>query len=180
MLESTPKSITAGDSAEWVITLSDYPAPTWDLTYALVSSTSQILITSLQYEATTSHIIRLTTSTTSAYQAGDYSYQLYASDGTDRYIVESGQITVRPNYADASSGYDARSFAKRALDAIEAVIESRASQSQLEYSIAGRQLKYIPPADLLLLRDRFRTEYNAELAKIHGRNKFGAVKVRFK
>ena len=50
------------------------------------------------------------------------------------------------------------SHAQTVLDAIEAVIENRASLDQQSYTIAGRRLDRMPIADLLMLRDRYKAE----------------------
>jgi hypothetical protein len=48
------------------------------------------------------------------------------------------------------------------LEAIEAVLEGRASSEVAQYEIAGRSLRYIEPAQLLKLRDRYRAEVARE------------------
>ena len=42
------------------------------------------------------------------------------------------------------------------------MLERRASEAHLEYEIAGRRLRFIPIAELLALRDRYRMEVRAE------------------
>lgn len=180
---STPTQITAGDTAEWLLSLTDYPASSWMLTYYLVKDGAQVSFSGSQYGSGDTHHIDNAAATTAEWEAGTYSYRATVSDGTDRHTVEEGTIEVLPNFATATTGYDDRSFAKKALDAIEAVLLGRASQAQLEYSIAGRQLKFIPPADLMDLRDRYWAEYRAEEAakteKRTGKSRFGSVQVRF-
>jgi hypothetical protein len=179
----TPSKIIAGDTAEWLISLADYPASIWTLTYTLVKDGVQITFSGSQYSSTETHHINNSASATEGWIDGLYSYRATVSDGADRYTVEDGTIEILPNFATAAIGYDDRSFAKKALDAVEAVLLGRASQAQLEYSIAGRQLKFIPPAELMDLRDRYRSEYRAEEAKKleirTGKSRFGSVQVRF-
>jgi hypothetical protein len=179
----TPSRIIAGDTAEWLIALTDYPAPAWTLKYVLVKDGKQIVITASQYGSTTTHHIDVSATTTDDWPEGEYSYRATVSDGIDRYSVESGTIEIVADFASATTGYDDRSFAKKALDAIEAVILGRASHAQLEYTIAGRQLKFIPPSELMDLRDRFRVEYRAEESAKQstktGKSRWGQVKVRF-
>ena len=59
----------------------------------------------------------------------------------------------------------------------------RASQAQQEYTIAGRQLKFMTLDELLNARNRFRSEYRAEEATKKtaktGKSRFGQVQVRF-
>ena len=65
---------------------------------------------------------------------------------------------------------DPRSHAKITLDAVEAVIEGRATKDQENYSIAGRSACRTPVADLLSLRDYYRTEFLRE-QRVERRNK---------
>lgn len=101
---------------------------------------------------------------TAAYIAGDYQWQITATKATDRYTIATGFVTLLDNIAGRSALYDNRSHAKKVLDAIEAVIEGRASQEQQSYTIAGRSLEYTSLPDLLKLRATYKTEYENELA----------------
>lgn len=102
-------------------------------------------------------------STTGNYIAGDYKYAIQMTTLTERYTVEEGTVTVKPYLYGVSSTGDSRSHVKKVLDAIEAVLENRASLDQMKYQIAGRSLDRMPIKDLLYLRDRYRTEYKREL-----------------
>ena len=184
----TPSKITAGDSPEWLIALPDYPATDWMLHYSLVKSGKTITIDGAQYEGGITHYISIDSETSAEYTAGVYSYQAYVtqSEGetiTAKHVVERGTIEILPDFSALASGYDDRSFAKTCLDNIEAVIEGRASQAQQEYTIAGRQLKFMTLDELLNARNRFRSEYRAEEATKKtaktGKSRFGQVQVRF-
>jgi len=178
-----PSLITAGDTVEWQRQdLTDYlPADGWALSYSLINSTGKITI-----NAGTSgegYLVSLSAAVTAAYTAGVYSWQAYATNSGDskRVVVDSGTMEIAPNFS-AMANYDSRSHAKKVLDAIEAVIEGRASVDQESYAIMGRQLKRTPMADLLKLRDRYSALYlaevNAENAKT-GKGKKNKLKVRF-
>ena len=68
------------------------------------------------------------------------------------------------------------------MDNIEAVLENRATQDQMSYSIAGRSLSRMSVDDLLTFRDRYKTEYNEEIkrARIKNNQDTGnTIKVRF-
>lgn len=180
---NTPSKITAGDTLEWAISLAEYPSPGWVLSYALVKTGTKISFSGSQYGTSQDHHILVAKATSAAWLAGKYSYQASVTDGTTRKIIENGTIEIIPDFAQASTGYDDRTFAKRSLDNIEAVIENRATQAQQEYAIAGRQLKFIAPTDLLFLRDRFLAEYRAQerskRSKISGSSRFGQVQTYF-
>jgi|TARA_Y100000310_G_scaffold16994_1_gene16881 hypothetical protein len=82
----------------------------------------------------------------------------------ERYLVWSGRIKVLVNLEASGSGYDGRTHVKKVLDAIEAVLESRASKEVLESNVEGVALKRIPHAELLELREKYLGYYKHELA----------------
>lgn len=178
-----PSLVTAGDTIQWARQdLSDYlPADGWALSYVLINSAAKITIAATT--SGTGYAVTVSAATSAAYTAGVYSWQAYVTNsGTSQRVkVDSGHIEILPNFA-ALSTYDARTHAKKVLDAIEAVIEGRASVDQESYAIMGRQLRRTPMADLLKLRDRYRTLYlaevNAENAK-NGKGRKNRIKVRF-
>lgn len=169
-----PSIITAGDTISWRRSLADYPAPTWVLTYALVNAAGKISITAAADG--TDHLVSVAAATTAGYTAGTYRWQAYVTNGSQRVTVGSGEVTIKPNFA-AATTLDSRSHVKKVLDAIEAVIEGRASIDQEEYTIANRSLKRTPIAELLRLRQHYKTFYvqeqNAEKVAqgLFGKNK---------
>lgn len=92
--------------------------------------------------------------------AGQYTWVLEASAAGERFVVDRGRCTV---YADPSTtGTDLRSHARIVLEAIQAVIENRATKDQASYTIAGRSLSRTPLPDLLMLLDRYKNEVHHE------------------
>lgn len=72
--------------------------------------------------------------------------------------------------------------AQKVLAAIEAVLENRATQDQDSLSIGNRQLRRTPIADLLLLRDKYKSEVAIENNRsliASGRKTRNRIKVRF-
>lgn len=115
---------------------------------------------------------------TADWASGDYWYSIRATDGTDVIEVESGQITIKPDLASITEPHDGRNHVQRMLDAIEAVLEKRATIDQERYRINNRELYRTPIGELLKLRDRYR----AELARMRrGAGLFDqTVRVRFR
>lgn len=181
---TTPSKLTAGVTAEWLRSLAGYPAPDWQLTYNLVRPGAVIAIAAVRYAGTETHHIRVSPSEAATWTPGIYSFQASVSDGANRHIVEQGAIEILADFASMTEGHDGRSFAKRCLDNIEAVLEKRASQAQLEYSIAGRMLKFITHEELMKMRNEYLVEYRAECRRDRsrktGRSLIGRVKVRFR
>ena len=177
-LTVVPKTITAGDSIDWLITLDDYPASdSWVLTYYLVNSSAQITLAAIA--SGDDHAITKTAAGTAAYSPGDYAYQGYVAKGTDRWLVESGLITVLPNFATQTTGYDARNEFRIIADAIIAVQQSKATKDQLAYSVAGRSISRMSPAELTQWYEWADRKASRLEAIAKGRNNSGIIKVTF-
>ena len=131
-------------------------------------------------ESATAYTISVPDSTTVSYTKGDYTWQEYISNATDRIVLNTGFVTLEPNLdADTS---DPRSFWAKVLDAIEATIENRASIDQSSMSIAGRSLSRMTIDELLTLRDRARFETGKEINKARiakGLGNSSTIKARF-
>ena len=156
-----PLSIRVGDSAEWRLSLVDYPASAgWGVSYTLVKAGDKITIESAA--DADDHVIHPTPTQSARWTAGQYAWQCRVSNGTDARTIRTGTIEILPDFAALStSGMDARTHARRTLDALEAWIETH-DNTVAEFEIAGRRMKSISIADLLLLRDRYRREVRAE------------------
>ena len=154
-----PTEIRAGDSVKWTRSLSDYPASTWTLSYALRGPGEIDITASADGD---DHSVSELPATTAGWTEGIYNWVAKVTDGTDTYTIDEGTVEILEDLAAVTGAYDGRSHAKKVLDAIEAVIEGRASQDQMSYTIAGRSLARTPIPDLLKLRDRYRAEYAQE------------------
>jgi len=156
-----PSTVNAGDTWRWTRSLADYPASAgWALSYVLINAAAKITINAAA--SGDDHAVTVSAATTAGYAAGTYDWRARVSKAGEVYTVGEGRITVRNAYA--ASTFDARSHARKTLDNIEAVIEGRATSATLEYQIAGRSMKYIPMAELLTLRDKYRAEVKGEEA----------------
>ena len=163
ILTEEPTEITAGDTVTWKISLSDFLASdSWVLTYALVKTNKLIEITASADGD--DHLVEELPTTTADWDPGIYHYQAYVTKGTERYQVGEGTIEVLEDFA-ASTGYDNRSHAKKVLDAIEALLEGKADQDQLSYSIGGRSLSRFSWDELISARNTYRSMYVAEERK---------------
>lgn len=157
--QTEPTEITAGDTVQWTRLAGDYPSPAWDVSYILINSTSKITIDAT--DSGSDHLVSVDAATSTGYAAGLYQWQCYATNGVQRATIDTGEILIKPNFF-AVSTLDTRSITKRTLDAIEAVLEKRASTDQEMYAIAGRQLKRTPMPDLIMLRDKYKSMYMNE------------------
>lgn len=170
-----PEFLVAGDRWAWKRTdlVSDYPTDTYALTYEFHEDSGgggshRFTVTAV--ETTDAYIVEVSHSTTDSYMAGDYHWDAYITRSSDseRLIVDKGRTRIDVDLATSTA--DVRSHAKKVLDAIEAVIENRATIDQSSFSIAGRSLSRMSPDELMEFRNRYRAEYNQELKKAKIRN----------
>ena len=127
------------------------------------------------------HRISVAAGETSGWAGGLYAVSVRVASGADLVEVESGQVTVTADLATAEGVFDPRSHAQRMLDAIEAVLEKRATLDQQSYTIAGRSLVRTPIVELKALRDEYRREVGRLNADGKPRRLLGRrITVRFK
>ena len=182
-----PAKLVAGDRFTWRRDdlANDYPIGTFALTYEFHEDSGgggnkKFTITATEADST--YYIEVGSSTTASYETGDYIWEAYITRSADseRIMVDSGRTEITTNLANTSA--DLRSHAKIVLDAIEAVIENRASMDQSSMSIAGRSLSRMSIDDLMTFRDRYKAEYLKEIKLARIRNKQGSgntIKVKF-
>lgn len=154
-----PTSVIAGDTVKWTKSLPDYPASDgWSLAYTFINAAGKFPVAaSADGDDFT---VSVPPVTTTDWIPGDYDWRAQVSKAGEVYTVATGRTTVKPSFSAAT--LDGRSSARKMLDAIEAVLENRASSEVAEYQINGRQLKYTSIPDLLKLRDRLRAEVRRE------------------
>lgn len=179
-----PTEIQAGDTTKWrrEDLTSDYPASqSWVLNYNFVGQAGRFAVAATADGD--KFAITILAATSAAYVAGIYQWVAKVSKGTESYTVDSGTCKVLTDLSAKTTAFDGRTHVKKVLDAIEAVVEGRATKDQESYSIAGRQLSRTPIADLLKLRAQYKSEYESELKAERIKNGMGTggrVLVRFR
>tara|TARA_B100000768_G_scaffold26878_2_gene25041 strand:- start:4642 stop:5226 length:585 start_codon:yes stop_codon:yes gene_type:complete len=179
-----PAHIVAGDRIAWkrIDLGTDYPPADYSLTYSARlenNADSEIVITAS--EVGSEYIVELASTVSKNYRPGTYHWQAYITRTSDnaRVTVDSGTFKVLNNRADSNA--DPRNHIRIVIDNIEAVIENRASKDQESYSIQGRSLARTPIADLIQLRNLYKSELvreeRAERIK-NGLGHSGIIKVR--
>lgn len=158
-----PECLTAGDSASWEITDTDYPASSgWAMTYAFRRAgfpTVTITPTGSGAKFTAA----LTTSNTNLMESGVWYWQRYVTKDSERITRGSGRINILANYATADAGFDPRSMVKRTLDAIEATLSDTASREERQLVVDGMSLEVRDVGQLIQLRDKYQALYQQEL-----------------
>lgn len=181
---SEPNELQLGDFWAWKRTdlSTDYPTASYSLSYEfnLVDGSTAANFTLTATESNDEYIIE--TSNTTSYTSGEYNWVAYITRSSDsaRIKLSEGFTEIQENYATTTSSV--RSHAKKVLDAIEAVIENRATMDQSSMSIAGRSLSRLTIDELLQFRDRYKAEYLKEVKKARIKNKKDSgntIKVRF-
>lgn len=182
-----PNTLVLGDYWSWKRDdlATDYPIGTYALTYEFHSDsggggTKKFTLTAV--EADDTYYIESASSTTTGYAIGDYVWEAYITktSSSNRIMIDSGRTSITENLANTNA--DLRSHAKKVLDALEAVIENRATMDQSSMSIAGRSLSRMSVDELLTFRNRYKAEYLKEIKLARIRNKQGSgntIKVTF-
>ena len=139
--EVEPETLRAGSFWRWKRPLTDYPVGSHSLHYEFrLSASTAFSITATESSDPNEYIVEVGSSTTASYAAGLYYWSARIKRTSDNEFITlyEGQTTVEPD--PAGTGYDPRSHAQICLDALEAVMERRATTDQLSMSIDGRSL----------------------------------------
>lgn len=155
-----PTTLRAGDSVSWSDSLADYSSiDGWVLKYALRGPHE------IDIEATgtgTDHDVVLVRADTEDYLPGEYAWVAYVENVTDRVTLATGTLNVQP---DLVAGSAAPSHAKKMLDAIQAVLEKKASKLQSEYTVDGNMLKFMTYDELIKAMNFYGRLYRREQEK---------------
>lgn len=175
--------ITAGDTLEFTTATPDYPASAgWSLVYKLIPRTAGTVISITSSASGDDHLLQVGASTTANWAAGDYSWVAYATKTGERYTLESGSITVAADPG-VVTALDTRSSAKKALNAINLLLETYGSKAYMQgYEINGRKQQFHSPGDFLAFRRKLAAEVAREdnVARINaGLSPKNQVAVRF-
>lgn len=180
---TVPENLISGDRWVWKKTDLTQYGTGYTLTYELTKNGGATPITITATLSSGEYLIEVASATTAGYDAGDYSWSALITRDSDneRVRISNGTLTIKPN--PATSTADPRSHARITLDAIEAVIESRATKDQESYSINNRSLSRTPITDLLALKSEYiqivkREEDAEKIAKGLGTGKNIRVRMR--
>lgn len=175
-----PTTFRAGDSVKWNLTLADYPASIWTLQYVLINAYAKHVFSAAADGD--DYAVRIAPADSAKYAAGVYAWHASVTDGTDRYTIRAGAMTVSPDFSNPDiTDLDTRSHAVKMLAAIEAVIEGRASDAEASYSIGGRSIQFYSPTELYDLKKKYAGDVARERAAARrkaGKKSLNNVRVR--
>lgn len=144
------QTLISGDTLTFLTSLADYPASdSWVLTYRLVPRVvGGSAITLVGSAEGSDHRITATAAVTGGWVTGDYGWAAYVSKGAERYTVDSGQLTVKPNPATVAVGTDTRSAAEQALADARAAYYAW-TPTKRSYRIGDREMVFNSAAEIL-------------------------------
>lgn len=173
-----PARFVAGETLRWTKSLAEYSAADgWQLDYYFRSAAGAGFDVTASADGS-SWSVTVAAAATAPLAAGDVTWQAWVSKGAEKYIVDDGTAAVERGLAGtpAGSAVDTRSRTKRILDAIDAMIEGKATLDQQEYTVdtgaGSRSLRRIPLPDLIQLRETYAQLYSREL-RTKGRRRGG-------
>lgn len=168
-----PSEIIQGDSLTWKRTdlSTEFPNTDYTLSYNFVSRSPSAAFSITAAADGSDYLISVAKAITAAYTASDqrrgqsgYEWAAFMTKSTgERVRVDYGTLNLAVNLATAAAGYDGRSHAKKMLDAITAVLEGRATESDLEYEINGRRMRRMSHQELIKAQAFYRVQYQNEL-----------------
>lgn len=163
ILSYEPEKICKGDTVKWKKTFSDYPASEgWELNYKLYNADGTDL-TTLAFDSEVNDDgndfqIVIPDDTTTNWTAQQIFFRGYVTKDSETFTVAQGSIEV----VSVISSFNDLKHVRGVLDAIEATLLGRASESHESYSIQGRSITKMSPEELM----RWRDVYKAELVSL--------------
>lgn len=176
---SIPKKFRAGDTLLFTETLNDYPASIYTLTYTLINAFNKYILVATANDD--DFVVSKTATQTADFGMGDYAYIAHITKDDDKIEVADGYVTISPNLSNIEN-LDTRSFAKKMIDRIEAVLAGEGTIEQKQYTINGRTLVSRELTELQEMRQKYLLELGNEESKANStkRKNKHALYTRFK
>lgn len=134
--------IVVGDTLDFETTVNNYPATDgWTLNFRLVPLVAGAAITFSAGTASngTDYRTQVAPATSAAWVSGIYAWNSYVTKSGARYSVESGQVILLPDPAIATAPFDNRSHARKCLDLIESLLQSRYAADTSRFTVGDRE-----------------------------------------
>lgn len=155
-----------GDTLNFATSVAGYSAADgWVLNYRLVPRGTTGAAISIACTAEGANFrAQVTAAATAAWTAGTYSWHSYVTKAAESYSVATGSIELIANPRTASSGLDLRTAAETALDAVQAVLQGKATSGTMSYRIGERELRSYSIPELLQLQSQLAADVQRERA----------------
>lgn len=139
MRETEPTKIITGEKIEWRISLADYPASLWTLTYYFRGPGVGVDVVAAADGD--DHVCTLPSGTSDNFSvAGKYKYHGRVQkilDATDKHVVRTGYAQVELAFDPTNTAaVELRSLAKQIVDSIDAAVLAFANSDVQEYEIS--------------------------------------------
>lgn len=185
--QNEPNRLTAGDTWQWTRRLIDYPPDTFTLWYFLravnvTGSTGKLDVSAgADPNAPDQFLVTVPSATTAPLPSGEWVWQAAVKDANgNRTTLDGGTLWVDQNLEALTGGVDNRTHNQKMLDAIEALLEKRATKSEESYQIAGRSLKHLTPQELVQWHGVYKNRVRREQAEAKQLKRSSTdLKVRF-
>ena len=167
-LYQIPAEIYAGFKTAWTLKSSEYPASEYIIKYTL-KKLGSAPITLIGTADGNDHLFVISSTASADYEAGTYYYQCYVEDsGGELFPISTGKTEVKATLLGQSDAFDPRTHAQKCLEAIEAVIEGRATSNQSSVKVGTKELRYYSFTELLGLRAYYINEVESESGEESG------------
>lgn len=167
---SRPLEIISGDTYEYTVSSSDYPASDgWTLKVTYTNAEDFKQVDAATAEDGESYTVTLNSIDTGVLRAGVYNVveavQKGSGETLERHTLYSYQVTVTPNVSSAVSPVDTRSVAKQMLDLVNASLIASAGREMVSISTDGRMTQLRTWDEMYRMRARLMREVSDEDAK---------------
>lgn len=157
-LGALPTPLQAGDSWSWAEAAPDYPGPDWVLSYVLLSDSARVPLAAVWDAEAELHQFAASAAASALIAPDSYTWaELVRHTDGRRHTLGTGAVTVLPDPATVEPA-GARSHARRMLAAIDACLEGRATEGDLDLvstaagSAGGNRASAWDPAQLIATR----------------------------
>ena len=161
-LTAVPKVIFAGDTLLFSVGFDGYEASQgWVATWDFRAKDG----TAISFSGTADgdkQLVSVAPATTAAWVPTGYQGIARVTKTGQTFTVWRGSLSIEPDLTQQTGSYDTRSHAKKCLDAIEAVLEGKATRDVLNTTIAGQSVGRLTPEQLIAFRSYYLAEVAAE------------------
>lgn len=143
--------LTLGRTLNFATTVADYPASDgWTLKIALIPRAGGSVVTLTSAADGDDHRFQVTAATTGAWTAGTYNWASWVEKAGEKYDVSQGVTDLLANPESATTGYDIRTQAQKALDDARAALAAWTPTTK-RYAINGREMEFSSKADIIAI-----------------------------
>jgi len=156
--------VFAGDTITWTRSIPGYSAADgYSAVYRLHNKDNVIGPLTCAGDGT-AFTLSVSAADSAKWPAGVYRWTLHAKSTTERFLIDSGEITVEPN-PDSAAPSDGRSFAQKMVEKLEALLSTLADSPHTNLSVStgsSRSVEYKSLEEVQKALASFRRTVRAE------------------